>query len=249
MGKLIKSNYKFLIFLAVFGLIGGYFSAVYSIQGINEELLNEAVAQVGSLEFLIAITTLQSLSYALIFGILGKYFATKVGLWRRITFEKEGIIAAIIVSLAGGVLLIYLDVFLFNNYLVAVAESYITKPTFEYIMAALTYGGVVEEIMMRLFLMSFVAFIIKKINGEDEISTKNLIISNVISSILFAAGHLPAMEQMMGLSSFTIFRCFLLNGGISLLFGRIYRKYGIQYSMLAHVGVHIISKLIWILFL
>ena len=42
-------------------------------------------------------------------------------------------------------------------------------------------------------------------------------------------------------------RCFLLNGGFGLLFGWLYRKYGIQYAMLSHALLHIISKLVWAL--
>lgn len=41
---------------------------------------------------------------------------------------------------------------------------------------------------------------------------------------------------------------FLLNGGFGLLCGWLYRKYGIQYSMLSHALLHIVSKMIWILF-
>ena len=39
------------------------------------------------------------------------------------------------------------------------------------------------------------------------------------------------------------------NGGIGLMFGRLYRKHGIAYAMIAHAGCHIVSKLIWVLFL
>ena len=38
------------------------------------------------------------------------------------------------------------------------------------------------------------------------------------------------------------------NGGIGLLFGLLYRKYGLRYAMIAHGGCHVVSKLIWILF-
>ena len=36
---------------------------------------------------------------------------------------------------------------------------------------------------------------------------------------------------------------------VGLLFGWLYRKHGLQYAMIAHGGCHLISKLIWILFL
>ena len=40
-----------------------------------------------------------------------------------------------------------------------------------------------------------------------------------------------------------------LNVSTTLLFGRLYRKHGLRYAMLAHGGCHIVSKLIWLLFI
>ena len=34
-----------------------------------------------------------------------------------------------------------------------------------------------------------------------------------------------------------------------LAFGWLYRKYGLRYAMIAHGGCHVVSKLIWILFI
>ena len=34
-----------------------------------------------------------------------------------------------------------------------------------------------------------------------------------------------------------------------LAFGWLYRKFGLRYAMIAHGGCHVVSKLIWILFI
>ena len=130
-------------------------------------------------------------------------------------------------------------------------SSYEVKPTITYLLATVTYGAVIEEVMLRLFWMSLIAFVIHKIFGrkQDKPTDATLIVANVIAAILFAAGHLPATAELLGLTPMIIFRCFLLNGGLGLLFGRLYRKYGLRYSMIAHGGCHIVSKLIWILFI
>jgi membrane protease YdiL (CAAX protease family) len=75
------------------------------------------------------------------------------------------------------------------------------------------------------------------------------VIANVISALLFAASHLPATVLMGGLTPWLVFRCFLLNGGFGLVFGWIYRKHGIAYAMLAHALFHIVSKIIWFVFI
>ena len=147
--------------------------------------------------------------------------------------------------------MILLDILVFGKYSHAIMESYATKPSIPYLIAMVTYGGVIEEVMLRLFFMSLIAFILHKLleRKEEKPSTKVLIISNIIAALLFAAGHLPFTSILFGLTPMFIFRCFLLNGGIGLMFGWLYRKYGLRYSMIAHAGCHIVSKVIWILFI
>lgn len=249
MKNLIENNLKYIIFLAIFGLVGGYFTALYSVQSLGQDMIDEAIAQVGSLDVLIIITIIQSLGYALIFGIIGKILAKKIGLWRKAEFIKQGNIELIIMSLIGGAAFILLDVLIFANFHEAIQNSYEAKPTVEYIIASITYGGVVEEVMLRLFFMSLIAFGIQKITKKEEMSSKILIIANVIVALLFAAGHLPATITTTEITPMILFRCFVMNGAFGLMFGRLYRKYGIHYAILGHAGIHIVSKLIWILFI
>ena len=73
---------------------------------------------------------------------------------------------------------------------------------------------------------------------------------NILAAVVFAAGHLPTSISIYGgLTPVIVFRCFLLNGCFALLFGRYYRKYGIQYAMLGHFGIHLVSKTILLLVL
>ena len=129
----------------------------------DKKNIDEVIAQVGSVDVLIVITTLQSLSYAIILGIIGKILAKKIGVWRNVTFNKKGNIELIFVTLVGGAAFILLDVLIFGNFSEAIKDSYAIKPTFEYIIASVTYGAVIEEIILRLFFMSLIAFIIQKI--------------------------------------------------------------------------------------
>ncbi len=249
MREVIKNNVKFLIFLAIFGLVGGYFTALYSVDTLSKEMLEEAISQVGSIDTLIIITTLQSLGYALVLGIIGKILAKKIGLWRDVTFNKKGNIELVLVTIVGGTAFILLDTLIFGSFSEVIKDSYAIKPTFEYIIASVTYGAVIEEVMLRLFFMSFIAFIIQKLAKKDSMNDMILIIANIIAAILFAAAHLPTTVVTIGIAPMILIRCFVMNGGFGLLFGRLYRKYGIHYAMLAHGGIHIVSKLIWILFI
>ena len=249
MKEYLKKNLCFIILLAVFGLVGGYFTSLYSLESLAPEMIEEAVAQLGSTDMLILVSTLQSLSYALVLGLVGKALAEKIGLWRSPRLEAGPVSSAVVVSLIVGVAIILPDLLFFNNFSDILRESYLTKPTLNYIIASLTYGGVIEEVMLRLFFMSLIAFIIMKLSKRSEPTDAQIIVANFIAAVLFAAGHLPATITTLGISGMLIFRCFLLNGTAGLFFGRLYRKYGLLYSCLAHAGAHIVSKIIWLLFI
>ena len=249
---LLKRNVKFFLFLTIFGLVGGYFTGLYSVETLSPEMLEQVVQQVGSVEMVILITTMQSLLYGLACGLVGKFLSKKVGLWRENwSLERKPLIAAVIVGLITGCALILFDLLWFGNEAAVIRQSYEVKPTLNYMVASLTYGGVIEEVMLRLFLMSLIAFVLQKLVARDKKETMPaiLITANVIAALLFAAGHLPATVMSIGLNPIIIFRCFLLNGGAGLFFGRLYRKYGIHYAMLSHGGAHVVSKLIWIFFI
>jgi membrane protease YdiL (CAAX protease family) len=143
------------------------------------------------------------------------------------------------------------DVLFFNQHAAVLAESYTLKPSITFILASVTYGAVVEEIMVRLFLMSFIALLLHKFFGKntDKPTTTMFVIANIISALIFAAGHLPATLQTMGASPIILFRCFALNGGLGFLFGYLYQKYGLRYSIIAHGSCHLVSKAIWLVFL
>lgn len=250
MKEIIKSNLNYLIFLAIFGLIGGYFTIIYSLQSLSQDIIDEALAQAGNINIIIAVGTIQNFLYAVVCGIIGKILANKIGLWRKVSFEKKGTVELVLVAIIGGIALILPDAYIFANFSEAIKISYEAKPTVEYFIASITYGAVVEEIMLRLFTMSLIAILLQKLTKKSSISPQILIIANVISAILFAIGHLPGTYLMLSpVTPIIIFRCFLYNGVLGLFFGRLYRKYGIHYAMLAHGGVHIVSKLIWLLFI
>lgn len=250
MKKLLRDNYKFIIFICVFGLIGGYFSGKYLLESYSKEVLTVVLNQLGSKENLIIVAMLQSMFYSLVLGVLGIYLSNKVGLWKKISFDKISFKYSVLFGIISGFLLILPDIFLFNEVSFDISKIYNNKPSFNFIMSGITYGGVVEEILMRLFLMSLVSLIIYKIFYKNKkINDKIYIISNIVISIIFALGHLPNTAMMMDLSFLVILRCMLLNGIFGLIFGYVYRKYGIIYSIITHSLTHVVSKFIWFIFI
>lgn len=247
--EFISKNIKYAIFLALVGIIGGFFAGIYTLEITDPALLAEALAEIGGKEAFIAVYVIQIIGYALFCGIVGKILANKIGLWREVKLESKSTFVSVISGLGAGAAMMALELLWFTNVSDVIKASYEVPPTISNFIASLVYGGIVEELMLRLFLMSLIALILWKVffKSEEKIPAKALVIANVLSAILFAAGHIPATVMSIGITPVILIRCFLLNGGVGLIFGRLYRKRGIQYAMIAHAFAHVAMKLIWVL--
>ena len=252
MKNFIKAYWKTVLFFALVGLVGGFFTGIYLMDSYPEEMQQQLLDQGLNDILLGAVTAVQSAGYGLVLGVIGIILGKKVGLWKdERSLAKKPLVIAAAAGLLGGLVMILSDVLFFGRYSEVIINSYASKPTIPYMLGMVTYGAVIEEVMLRLFTMSLIAFILHKVfwrrSGDTPVAA--LITANILSALLFAAGHLPATFALMGASPLIIFRCFLLNGGLGLLFGWLYRKYGLRYAMIAHGGCHVVSKLIWILFI
>lgn len=252
MKNFFKTYWKTLLFFALIGFVGGFFVGLYLMDSYPIEIQQQLLEQGIDETLLAVISAIQSVGYGVVLGALGILLAKKVGLWKEERIlTKKPLIISIFISIVGGLALILPDIFFFGKYSEVIMNLYAVKPTIPYMIAMVTYGAVIEEVMLRLFMMSLVAFILHKLfdKNNETTSTSILVLANIIAAILFAAEHLPTTFIMIGNSPMIIFRCFLLNGVFGLLFGWLYRKYGLRYAMIAHGGCHIVSKLIWILFI
>lgn len=97
------------------------------------------------------------------------------------------------------------------------------------------YGGINEEVLLRLFLFTFIYFIINKFFGIS--SNKRLFVlwtANILTAIIFGLGHLPALFKLASPSTFEIFRVLFLNGIAGIVFGWLYWSRGLWTAMAAH---------------
>ena len=252
MKRFINKYWKTLLFFALSGLVGGFFVGIFMMDSYPVEIQQQIYEQGITDTILCLVSALQYAGYGLVLGFFGILLGKKIGLWKDETsITKKPLIVSAVVGVAGGLVLILSDLLYFGKYVEAIMNSYAVKPTFAYILGAVICGGVVEEVMLRLFMMSLIAFILHKVFGKknEKPAVAVLVVANIVAAVLFAAGHLPATAALMGITPMILFRCFLLNGGFGLLFGYLYRKYGLRYSMIAHAGCHVVSKVVWIVFI
>ena len=247
----LKKSLLFSLTILPIAIVAIIFTCLYQFEMYPPEILEEAVAQVGSMAIVWIITVIQNVGLIMFCCFFGYILAEKLGLWKPIKFEKRSLTVTLILSVIAGIIF-SLDPWTFGNLIDGIKESTTAGMTVYGIIASILYGGIIEEILMRLFVMSLIAFLISKIFYKkcEEIPAKVFIIANIVAALLFAAGHLPATFVTFGeLSPMLLFRCFLFNGGFGMLFGWLYRKHGLHYAMISHATVHIVSKIIWFIFI
>jgi len=250
---ILKKAVIFALVLLPFAAVGGYFTGKYAYTSYSAEIQQMILEQVGSVETLALISMVQSGMYAVFAAVAGYLLAEKTGLMKSLKFEKAKVMKSVVMAAVCGIFF-SLDYWTFGQWIPEVGASYesgITISSVDNWIASVLYGGIVEELLMRLFLMSLVTLIIWKLffrkYAKEEIPTGVYLAANIICALLFAAGHLPATLSMFGqLNALILFRCFLLNGAFGIVFGKLYEKYGIQYAIIGHMGTHIVSKLIWL---
>ncbi|MDH3415905.1 MAG: CPBP family intramembrane metalloprotease [Gammaproteobacteria bacterium] len=106
------------------------------------------------------------------------------------------------------------------------------------LITRLMYGGVTEEIIMRFGVMTFLVWIIVKISK----SKSNLVFVSaiLISSLLFALGHLPIVYSTAEVVSFGLVAYVLIGNSVGgLVYGYLYWKKGLECSMISHMSTHI----------
>jgi membrane protease YdiL (CAAX protease family) len=99
------------------------------------------------------------------------------------------------------------------------------------------YGGITEEILLRLFMLSLLAWIgrFASRTPEGRPGVRVLWVANVLAAILFGLGHLPATAAAgLPLDVLVITRAVVLNGLAGIVFGWFYWTFGLEAAMLSH---------------
>ncbi|MFT3762582.1 MAG: CPBP family intramembrane metalloprotease [Pseudoxanthomonas sp.] len=101
------------------------------------------------------------------------------------------------------------------------------------------YGGIAEELQLRLFLMTLMVWAVAMLKKAKP-SPRVYWIAIAIAAVLFGVGHLPAAHQVWGLDAFVVFRTVLLNAIAGLACGWLYWKRGLEMAIVAHFSADIV---------
>ncbi len=160
----------------------------------------------------------------------------------KIDFNVKSIIkTSVLLGTLTGVVIVLLDFIFFQFGLESLFKT-ISVPIWQGFLASF-YGGISEEIVMRLFFMTFIVWLISKITKpKGKIIENNLLVwtSIFIAALLFGIGHLPITSELTTLTPLVISRALLLNGIGGVVFGWLYWKKGLESAMIAHFSADII---------
>ncbi|MCD9005434.1 CPBP family intramembrane metalloprotease [Luteimonas sp. XNQY3] len=114
-----------------------------------------------------------------------------------------------------------------------------------YGLMAAFYGGIVEELQLRLFLMTLIAWaatwLLRRRAGFDgTLSPRVAWAAILIAALLFGLGHLPTASMVWGLDTGVVLRTLLLNGIGGVVFGWLYWKRGFEMAVLSHFAADLV---------
>jgi hypothetical protein len=162
---------------------------------------------------------------------------------------------SIVLGVIASLLIVGLDVFVFQPALLnelgdkvnALSQS--AQPAAWKGFLASFYGGIAEEIQLRLLVMSLLAWLGSFINKTTEGKPTGVVFwsANILAAILFGLGHLPATANIIPLTPLVIIRAIVLNGLAGVAFGWLYWKRGLESAMISHFSADIVLHVLFAL--
>jgi membrane protease YdiL (CAAX protease family) len=248
-------------------LLSACIISIFAVMPYSFTLVGEAIKQ-SPLPFplLVVVALIQSSILFAVVIFIGLKLSNKLGLGLPII---EGYLAkrklepgvgrtvraAVGLGIAAGLAIILIDLIFFKAGVGISLWSGQMPPYWMGLLASF-YGGISEEILLRLFLMTVLVWLFNKFrkSGSNILnSTPAMWLAIIIASVIFGLGHLPATASVTAITGAVVLRAIVLNGIGGLIFGWLYWKKGLEAAMISHfsadICLHVILPLIALLFM
>ena len=152
----------------------------------------------------------------------------------------------ILVGICSALVLVGLDRYLFMPRLPEVFRQVSGRIALWKRLLTPLYGGINEEILLRLFVMTGLAWLIGLVwkSPDGSVAVGVLWLANLLAALLFGLGHLPATAGITRLTPLVVTRALVMNGLAGLVLGFLYMTYGLESAMLAHACLDIVMHVI-----
>ena len=161
------------------------------------------------------------------------------------------VLPGILLGGAAGAALVLIDALFFVKQLPASMVSMFDIPVWKRVLAGVVYGGITEELLMRLFLVSLLVWLLgRRWRSSDEPPAAPVYwAAIIIVALLFGLGHLPATAALTDLTQTIVVRGLILNGVAGVIFGWLYWRRGLESAMIGHAAAHLIMQIPGAMFL
>ena len=114
-------------------------------------------------------------------------------------------------------------------------------------LPASLYGGITEELLCRLFLLSLLGLGARRLltPTADGLPAAPFWVANGLAALLFGLGHIPGALASVPLTPAVWAYAIVLNGICGMVFGWLYWRKGLEAAMVAHFMVDIVLHVIW----
>ncbi|MGC1374678.1 MAG: CPBP family intramembrane glutamic endopeptidase [Anaerolineales bacterium] len=251
-------NWKIFFILLAASVFGVIAILPYSL-ALEADVLAKATLPM-PLPLLLSIQVLENTVLFAVAILIGLFLANRIGLGLPILEAKlagESVAArikaillpSISLGVAGSILIIALDKFVFAPGLQAQLGSaanalnlQTAQPAAWKGLLASFYGGINEELLLRLCVFTLLAWLGKFVSHTPEGRPTLVVlwIANILAAILFGLGHLPATATLIALTPLVIVRAIVLNGLAGIVFGYLYWTRGLESAMLSHFSADLV---------
>jgi membrane protease YdiL (CAAX protease family) len=179
-------------------------------------------------------------------GFVGLKLSQKLGfanIWDPTVSNRQRFLIPALIGAGLGVFLVLADAILSKFH----ALGPLPHPPFPASLVASAAAGIGEELIFRLFLISFWVWLISYVILKKKWQNQIFWIMAVLSALAFAFGHLPSVMVFFGFKTIgeippaLMSEIVLLNGIVSIFAAYYFRKFG----FLAPVGIHFWTDVVW----
>ena len=179
-------------------------------------------------------------------GLLGIVLSRKLGfaeLWDDRVSNRQRFLVPAVVGIAVGATLVIGDA-IFSQF-----HSFgpIPHPPFPTSIVASVSAGIGEEVLFRLFFISFWVWLLSYVVLKNRYQYHVFWIVAFFSALAFGAAHIPAIALAMGFKNMAdippvlIIEIILLSGVVAIPCAYYFREFG----FLAAVGIHFWADVVW----
>ena len=179
-------------------------------------------------------------------GLLGMWLSRKLGfaeLWDDRVSNRQRFLVPALVGIAVGATIVIGDA-IFSQF-----HSFgpLPHPPFPTSIVASVAAAIGEEVLFRLFLISFWVWLISHVALKNRYQNHIFWIVAFLSALAFGVAHIPAISLVIGFKAMSdlppvlVLEIILLSGVVALPCACYFRKFG----FLAAVGIHFWADVVW----